>query len=94
MLSTNIFSGIFKGGGDEARAAQDEFRVHFQTNTSNTRDIQNANEGTTLLFTRKRRRAITDVERKALFKIIKESEYMFAKLSGAENYKEWAREMI
>ncbi len=24
----------------------------------------------------------------------KESEYMFAKLSGAENYKEWAREMI
>ena len=24
----------------------------------------------------------------------KESEYTFAKLSGAENYKEWAREMI
>ena len=24
----------------------------------------------------------------------KESEYKFAKLSGAENYKEWAREMI
>ena len=24
----------------------------------------------------------------------KKSEYMFAKLSGAENYKEWAKEMI
>lgn len=51
---------------DEVRAAQDEFRAHFQTNTSHTRDIQNADEGTAPLVTRKRRRAITDVERKAL----------------------------
>lgn len=51
---------------DEVRAAQNEFRAHFQTNTSHTRDIQNADEGTAPLVTRKRRRAITDVERKVL----------------------------
>lgn len=51
---------------DEVRAAQDEFRAHFQTNTSHTRKIQNANEGTASLVTCKRRRAITDIERKAL----------------------------
>ena len=50
----------------EVRAAQDEFCAHFQANTSHTRDVQNADEGIAPLVTRKRRRAITDVERKAL----------------------------
>lgn len=40
---------------DKVQAAQDKFRAHFQTNTSHTRDIQNANEGKAPLVTRKRR---------------------------------------
>lgn len=56
----------FLVGRDEVRAAQDKFRAHFQINTSHTRDIQNADEGTAPLITRKRRRAIRDVKCKAL----------------------------
>ena len=48
--------------GNELRAAQEAFCSHFQAGTS----LQNRDEGTQPLATRKHRRTITDAKRKAL----------------------------
>lgn len=53
-------------GEGEAQAAQEEFCIYFQVGSLNTRDTQNADAGSAQLVTRKPRRAIKDVERKAL----------------------------
>lgn len=51
---------------DEVPAVQNENSAHFQADTSYTRDLQNVDEGTAPLVTRKRRRATTDAKRKGL----------------------------
>ncbi len=57
----------FSVEGDELRTAQEAFRSHFQAGiSSQTPDTNDRDEGAQPSFPRKRRRAITDAERKAL----------------------------
>lgn len=57
---------FFFAGRNKAQEAKKEFHTHFQTSLPNTKDIQDADKTTTPVVTRKRRRAIIEIERKAL----------------------------
>ncbi len=57
---------FFFVSGDEAHVVKEEFCKYFQTNPSNIKDTQNANEDISLPITCKCQQVIIDIEHKAL----------------------------